>query len=654
MVARVVLMWPIVFSKLYSLLGWFALPWLWMHPKARRHMSSLPAPSPGCIWVHGASAGEHQAARALCSALSSPYWRTYSSWRTPIPDAFPAPLDLPVVRDRWLDRARPQMLILVEAELWPGWIQACRQRNIPIAVVNARQSRSTNRWKRLGLWKWLTHGLTVIPIEDIGDLKTAAPTVASPFHVDRPYLLGASTHPADETALLAAWETLPNRPLLILAPRRVDRTNTLLKHLSKHSVQLRSQMPLKSTTEILILDTYGELAGLYANAQAALIGGTFDEQVGGHSPAEAISNGCAYVYGPHTSRNTDSFAHGEGILVESPAHLTEALQRAILATAQPLRADPEQAVARLPEGQTPTERPARPWLKPFAPLWVKWGSRQPSYSAPPDSAPIPIISVGGLSAGGTGKTPICAWLAEQADGLWISSRGYRRPKDGPVLRVLDGLGDEAEMLKRRGLKVISCPDRFLAAHYAAEQGAKGLIIDDGFQHRRLNRQLNICSINMHWPTSRGQIPVGWAREDWSAHERAHILWLHQYDSSLPCPPLSNRPKVRSQLIPSHWWHRGQSYPLSHLQGAFAVAVGIAHPEAFLTALHQLNIAIDHLFQFPDHHPLPELPTGCIVTEKDAARLPPDADVWALCMSLQVDNPNFVIDQLELCLSPLAF
>ena len=112
--------------------------------------------------------------------------------------------------------------------------------------------------------------------------------------------------------------------------------------------------------------------------------------------------------------------------------------------------------------------------------------------------------------------------------------------------------------------------------------------------------------------------------------------------------------LRSQLIPSHWWHRGQSYPLSHLQGAFAVAVGIAHPEAFLTALHQLNIVIDHLLQFPDHHPLPELPTGCIVTEKDAARLPPDADVWALCMSLQVDNPNFVIDQLELCLSPLAF
>ena len=210
------------------------------------------------------------------------------------------------------------------------------------------------------------------------------------------------------------------------------------------------------------------------------------------------------------------------------------------------------------------------------------------------------------------------------------------------------------MLKRRGLNVISCPDRFLAAHYAAENGAKALIIDDGFQHRRLNRQLNICCINMHWPTSRGQIPVGWAREAWGAHERAHVLWLHHFNAALPCPPLSNRPKVRSQLTPSHWLHLGQRYPISQLNGTFSVAVGIAHPEAFLTTLHQLGIAIDRLIRVPDHHPLPKLPKGCIVTEKDAARLPPDADVWALCMSLKVDNPRFIQDQIDLCLSPLAF
>jgi tetraacyldisaccharide 4'-kinase len=318
------------------------------------------------------------------------------------------------------------------------------------------------------------------------------------------------------------------------------------------------------------------------------------------------------------------------------------------------KADVKKVVAQLPPFNCPKETEARPYLKPFVGFWIKWGSRQSNYAAAPEKSPIPVISVGGLSAGGTGKTPISAWLAEQDEHIWISSRGYRRPQNGPYLRTGDGMGDEAEMLRRRGLKVVSCPDRVKAAYFAAENGAKALVVDDGFQYKRLQRHLNICCINVHWPRSRGQIPVGWARESWDAHERANILWLHNYDPDLPIPQLINRPKVRSRLVPGHWLHKGERYPVNHLSGKKTVAVGIAHPSGFITTLHQIGIGISQYHVVPDHSPLPVLPPGCLVTEKDAARLPRNADVWTLCMRLEIENSHFILDQLNQCLSSPVF
>ena len=410
-------MWPRLFSGPYTLMGWLALPVLWLLPKARRHILDVPTPSPGCIWVHGASAGEHKplghSARIEGALLAD-----FQHLAHPIPDAF---------QPRWTsDRsvsagwtgARPQMLILVEAELWPGWLLACRRRQIPVVLVNARHSRSMTRWKSLGLWQWLTQDLTVIPIEDIGDLKTAAPSKQPAFHINRPYLLAASTHPADETALLEAWEDLPNRPLLVIAPRRVERATDVLKRLSDHSAQLRSEWPLNPDTEVLILDRFGELASLYANAEAAFIGGTFEPTVGGHSPAEAISSGCAYVYGPHTTNNAVSFAQGNGIQVQaSLAVLAAALLQAMDTTPQPLQTDPNKAVERLPEGRTPEEQPARPWLKPFAPLWVNGGADSRAIQPHRSLLPYPLSQLGTVGwrhwknthmrmAGGTGGWPL--------------------------------------------------------------------------------------------------------------------------------------------------------------------------------------------------------------------------------------------------------
>ena len=176
--------------------GLFLLPFLLLHPKARRHILRVPFPKPGCIWLHGASAGEHKALQALIPHLPRPHWRTHSSWRTSV-NAAPAPLDLPFVFRRWLDWARPSMLILVEAELWPGWLEECRRKSIPIVVVNARPSKSQERWKRMGLWKSLSKEVLFLSQLRFGDLKSEAPL--PPFRIQfasSPFI-AACTHPED-------------------------------------------------------------------------------------------------------------------------------------------------------------------------------------------------------------------------------------------------------------------------------------------------------------------------------------------------------------------------------------------------------------------------------------------------------------------------
>lgn len=638
-----------LFLLFWNGVGLFVLPILCLFSKSRKHILGLTYPQPGCIWVHGASAGEHQAARAICSHLDMPFWRTYSTWRTPIPDAFPAPLDIPFIRKKWFKNARPQMLILIEAELWPGWVHECRQLNIPVVIVNARPSDSMARWKGFGLWSWLTKDVKFFTVSDFGDLKTAAIVPPPKVIFPQPYFIAASTHAGEEEMLLSAWEKLSSPPLLIIGPRQIHRSIEIIEICRNFSCQLRSTFPLKANVQIVVLDTMGEMASLFKDASGAFIGGTFTPSVGGHSPAEAMAVGTPFVYGPETKSNKETFELSSGIQITNPDNLSQAISDCLKQSPTQIQCDVTAIVRELPLGNCPIEEDKRPILKPFTHLWTYWGRRQANYSDSPERSPIPIISVGALSAGGTAKTPISRWITEQIPSAWVSSRGYRRPKKGSFIRTEHDLGDEAEMLRRGGLKVISCPDRLVAAQYASENGARALVIDDGFQYKRLYRNLNICCLNMQWPSSRGIIPNGWAREGWAALERASILWLHNSEPYLPHPPLPNTPKVYSRLIPSHWLHKGESFPLSHIKGHINVAVGIAHPASFITTLHQLGLHISTLIRVADHASLPTLTSGCVITEKDAARLPPNSNVWVLCMKLQIDNPEFIEEQIRLCL-----
>ena len=646
----------LLFWLLWRLAGLLALPVLLLLPRARRHILGVPAPEPGHVWLHGASLGEHAAATALAPHLGPGVWRTSSSWRTPVAGALPAPLDLPFVAARWLDRARPRLIVLIEAELWPGWIHAARRRGIPVVVVNARQGRGTARLRRFGpLWRFISGGVRFIGQDETGDLKLAATVRAATFQLGRDALIAASTRPGDEAAMLAGWGALPSpRPLLVLAPRHLDRVPEVVGLLENANLAYVRRTALDegeglTRAEVLLLDTLGELASLYPQARAAFIGGTFDPALGGHSPAEAFAAGLPVVHGPHTHSNPVAFTAGIALQVTGPGELGKALRSALAVGPRP--APVSEAAARgaalMPEGHIPPETPARPWLAPLVPLWAA-GVRR-ALDVTPTRVGVPVVSVGALVAGGAGKTPAAAWLAERLPGAWVVARGYRRGAEGPVVRVggeRGDLGDELELLWRRGVSVVSSPDRVAGARAAIERGARLVLLDDGFQHRALHRDLDVVCIDSRWPDGRGPIPVGARREPWSALGRAGWLWWSHgpppdgLAARVGEPQVDHLPAVTAIYEPDCWLHRGARRDLLDPAGPasgrpVAVIAGLARPEGFLSQLVALGVNIASWSLLPDHAPLHRVPPGAVLSEKDAARLPADADVWALRVRLRV-------------------
>ena len=656
-------------SAFDSAVGWLAWgvwrgvglllwPVLLLLPAARRHLWRVPHPVPGWAWLHGASLGEHQAVAALASVWpDTRIWRTSSSPRTPVPGAFPAPADLPFVVGPWLNLARPSRLVLVESELWPGWLVACKTRGIPVTVVQARPSRGWRRWARLGpVWRWLMADVTVVPQAEVGDLKQAAPSRP----VDRPLPPGAivlaSGRDGDEARVLAAWLRLPRpRPLLVLAPRHPRRCPAVAAHAAAAGLSVSRRSAGTPPAEVHLIDTVGELAELLPGAAAVVVGGTWDPVLGGHSPGDAVRAGAVVVAGPHRSANPEAWAQARAIPSDgTPDDLASALAAALRSprpSPPPPTAAPHRTLARLPPPAVVAPRSTRPLLWPFVPLVHGIGRLRPAWHARPVRVSVPVVSVGGLTAGGTGKTPLSGWLAAHIPGAWVVARGHRRGA-GPAVRLgMPGapprhpLGDELEMLRRRGIPVVSAPDRVAGARAAIAAGARCIVLDDGFQHRRLHRDVDVVSVDPAWPLGGGPIPVGTGREPWSALARAHLVVLYgPGDLPFAVPPPTVRAHLELGPAPDGT-EAGTPPDRAQLPAELDLAVGLARPAHLLCHLVERGHTLRSCRLVGDHHDLGRLPPGCVVTEKDAARLEPAADVRVLRARLVVESPAVVADVL---------
>jgi tetraacyldisaccharide 4'-kinase len=273
-----------------------------------------------------------------------------------------------------------------------------------------------------------------------------------------------------------------------------------------------------------------------------------------------------------------------------------------------------------------------------------------------------VICIGNLTTGGTGKTPAVLLAAEtlrrRGHEVAILSRGYGRAaakKDVTVL--LDGrhtdwrlCGDEPWMihqsLQGQGVPVLVCPDRAKAGELAVEMyGSRVLILDDGFQHLKLHRDLDVVLVNARDPFGGGRLlPLGNLREPVSALKRAHMVIVTHADR-VTAPELA---KLRVEIDAAHPGvpilesaHKAdhvldvrteEKHPLSHLKGKAVVALsGLGDPLSFEASLESLGATPAQRWRYPDHHVYTEremrsisdlrggLPV--VTTFKDFVRLP---------------------------------
>jgi 3-deoxy-D-manno-octulosonic-acid transferase len=302
------------------------------------------------IWVHAVSVGEVLAASRLVNELSAcaPQYRVLLSTttrtgqrlareRTGATRAFYFPLDFPWIVRRYLRVLDPVLLVLVETELWPNLLTACRQASIPVAVVNGRISdRSLSRYLRFRrLWTKILSGISIVlaqsqedvkRLKAIGapagrvsfagnlkfDVRSAEPApITTTLREKLPsgirVLVCGSTLEGEEEVLLDAFQqllkTIPDC-VMILAPRhpeRFGRVAQLLKNRNQQCVRRSNWMkrPVKiKPGTVVLLDSIGELASVYALASVAFVGGSL-VPAGGHNPLEPAQFAVPVVMGNH-------------------------------------------------------------------------------------------------------------------------------------------------------------------------------------------------------------------------------------------------------------------------------------------------------------------------------------------------------------------
>jgi 3-deoxy-D-manno-octulosonic-acid transferase len=304
-------------------------------------------PAPGALWIHAVSVGEVGVAAALARALP-PEIPLLVTTVTPTGQeqarkAFAGragvaylPFDLGFAVRRFFRRHRPRALILVEGDYWPLVLREARRRSLPIAVVNGRVGdRSFRRMRRLrpllgplfaGVGRFgvqsgedrdrlVALGVDPGRVAVTGNLKYESPEPArnrelaealTALAAGRPILLAGSTMAGEEAMVLDAFQVAGggDRAFLVLAPRHPERWNEVeaLLHSRGESAVRRTALPFFPETQadrpsVVLLDSLGELAGLYRLAAAAFIGGTL-VPTGGHNPLEAARFGVPLAVGP--------------------------------------------------------------------------------------------------------------------------------------------------------------------------------------------------------------------------------------------------------------------------------------------------------------------------------------------------------------------
>lgn len=266
--------------------------------------------------------------------------------------------------------------------------------------------------------------------------------------------------------------------------------------------------------------------------------------------------------------------------------------------------------------------------------------------------PVPVVSVGNLAVGGAGKTPIAAWLAAE-----LTRRGYESA-------VLHGgyAADEPTLhrLWNPGMQVLAGRDRVSNGRRAIADGATAIILDDGFQHRRLARDIDLVLVAAEtWPRRMRLLPRGPWRETPAALTRATLVAVTRRtatpaEAAEVAHTISGHvPELPEPIIVAlrpDGWARADGGAAEPPRGGVLAVAGIALPALFVLGARGAGAAVDELMAYPDHYSYGPADAEAIdyaargrpivTTEKDwvkLAELLEPGRVWLLRQRVEVEH-----------------
>ncbi len=506
--------------------------------------------------------------------------------------------------------------------------------------------------------------------------------------------------------------------LLILAPRKPERFDTVAELLRVRGVRFHRRLrknvdPQLALPCVLLLDTIGELASLFPSADVVFMGGTLARR-GGHNLLEPAACGRAIVCGPHLENFAGiaaEFREQRAMLeIANPQELAGAIQgllanrelRESLGVRAEALASSHRGVARKAAREilgaqdlvVPSGRPRGldgPLLWTLSRLWSglgKWKqSRDTSRARRLDT---PVISIGAISMGGAGKTPMVDYLAERMRERGhrpaILTRGYRRKSIEPSIVIEAGepvsvsiTGDEAQIYLNSGYAHAGIgADRWSTGRMLEQEFQPDLfLLDDGFQHRRLARDLDIVLLDALNPLAGGDVfPLGRLREGMAGLARADVLVIMRAACEREYTGLvqrlrgvnANAPIFRARAEPRYWVSHRTGRLAHPPEGPVAAFCGLGNPASFWMTLKRARIQPVFKWDFEDHHRYCWSELKCLAeqarmhgshillcTEKDAMNLPArsvqllledSVELYWLKIGVEIENEETLLGLIE--------
>jgi tetraacyldisaccharide 4'-kinase len=602
---------------------------------------------------------------------------------------FYAPVDYVFAVRSVLRTLQPVLVVVAETEIWPNLFREVRRTGAGLAIVNGRIS--DRAFPRYLPFRWFFQA--VLPAADLilaqsethRDRFTAIGAPADRVRTGGNFKYDFEPRPAPADSPVAAlvermrpskvWIAASTMPpasagdideddvvietfqkldllldvLLILAPRKPERFDVVARKLEASAIRYvrRSRLAPGADARVLLLDTIGELSGLFGLADAVFMGGTLARR-GGHNILEPAMFGKPIVVGPHMENFqaiADDFSGAQAcVAIPGPAALLSAVEellrdpgrareigRRALICAEAKRGATALAVTEVRSlYRVPAYRPPQPW---FSIAWVlsriwRAGGRRRSIKAltAQKKLDVPVISVGNLSMGGTGKTPCVLLLTEALKQRnyhpGILTRGHGRKSLERTLAIPAGVdvpaehsGDEPLIFLRSGLAPVGIGvRRWEAGTLLIRQfGVNVLVLDDGFQHQRLARSVDIVLIDALDPFGGGDVfPLGRLREPQEALNRADVILITRSDLCDTGPAVERAvrhwngraPIFRARFQPQAWVENrtGREFDLTAPPFARAGAFcGLGNPQSFRRTLESIGIIPAGWVQFGDHH-----------------------------------------------------